>query len=87
MEEIKKALCVNDRCKRAPICMRYLLIGNKDDTWIEFKPVRFNGKILCKHFIHAASEEATEYRKIRYGKTKAGQYAETYMDKVSRDAG
>jgi hypothetical protein len=70
----KIALCSNDKCKRRKTCMRYLLKGDKDDTWIEFKSVKFNRTTICKHFIHADSEDAKQYIMQRYAKTKAGQY-------------
>ena len=60
------ALCVNEKCKRRSVCMRYLLKGDANDTWVDFKAVKFNGKLLCMYFMHVHSTESQDYIKNVY---------------------
>ena len=50
MERI--SLCGNIKCKRKLVCMRYNLIGDSKDIWVEFKPIYYKGKLKCQKFIH-----------------------------------
>lgn len=68
------ALCANEKCGRKDICMRFKLRGDQNDTWIEFQPVRMAGKILCRYFIHANSEDALIYKTNTYKGTPGGNY-------------
>lgn len=69
----KLALCCNDKCGRRKVCMRYALQGNENDTWIEFKAVRFGDKLICKKFIHINSEYAHKYILKIYGDKFGGK--------------
>lgn len=76
MDKIKRnklALCSQEKCKRKKVCMRYLLLGNQDDTWIQFQPGHIKGKFYCQYFLHFNSEEAKEYIKDIYGNTFGGK--------------
>jgi hypothetical protein len=46
--------------------MRYLLKGDANDTWVDFKAVKLNGKFLCMYFKHINSNESQDYIKDTY---------------------
>ena len=72
MERI--SLCGNIKCNRKLVCMRYNLIGDSKDIWVEFNPIYYKGKLKCQKFIHKNSEQASEYRKTIYGESIGGNY-------------
>ena len=68
-------LCCNTKCKRAKVCMRYMLTGNAlIDVWVEFKSTRRFEKTYCKHFIHVNSKDAEDYIKVAYKGISGGEY-------------
>ncbi len=73
MQENRLALCVNDKCRQKNQCLRYRLVGNENDTWIDFKAKRINGYLFCFYFRYVYSKESKQYITETYRYQKGGK--------------